>query len=620
MQVGCSYYETRFCGAKRKKVLTRDTFCYVPLLSTLKQILKIPNIRQEISRRPNHDGNLMYDLSDGAMFKKHDFFKNNPSGIQIIAYYDEVETCNPLGSSSGKFKLGCIFFTLGNLKPLHRSNLKAIFLVAVAKSSTIKTNGIDSILEPFVKDLKTLSDTGVTLCYKGKEEVWKGSLLAFLADNLAAHEVGGFKESFSFSRRFCRSCMTDKEQSQEHFQEDQFLIRTAESHADQCSRLDGPQRSTVSVEFGINRVPLLSSLPYFSVIDGIPHDIMHDLYEGVIPYELKLLLTHCTSKSYFEVHTLDQRLRAFNFGYTEIGDKPAPIEDISRLRQSASQMWLLARILPLLVGDLIPRNDNNWLCFLKLLKISEICTANVLSEDTAAFLKLLIEEHHSEFKLLYPGETITPKMHFMIHFSRQILNYGPLIHTWTMRHESKLRIIKRAARVSNYKNVCQTVAKRHQHLLCYYMHTDMILKPPVQIGSCKLYTLATQPQCVKILLEQKFQLTEESILFSPSFVICNGRTFKSNAFILYHFDALEPIFCKISTIIKTQTNKVVLVLNEYVTQYYDNHYHAFCIKDTSTVHVCLIDDLPFNFIFHLRQTFVNVYNMLYLSYKYIEAN
>ena len=31
--------------------------------------------------------------------------------------------------------------------------------------------------------------------------------MAFLADNLAAHEIGGFKESFSFARRFCRSCM-----------------------------------------------------------------------------------------------------------------------------------------------------------------------------------------------------------------------------------------------------------------------------------------------------------------------------------------------------------------------------------------------------------------------------
>ena len=96
-------------------MLTRDTFCYVPLLSTLKQILEVPSFRQEILRSADHQDNLMYDLSDGCMFKKHAFFKSNPNGLQVIAYYDEVETCNPLGSSSGKFKLGCVFFTLGNI-------------------------------------------------------------------------------------------------------------------------------------------------------------------------------------------------------------------------------------------------------------------------------------------------------------------------------------------------------------------------------------------------------------------------------------------------------------------------------------------------------------------------
>lgn len=129
-------------------------------------------------------------------------------------------------------------------------------------------------------------------------------------------------------------------------------------------------------------------------------------------------------------------------------------------------MWLLARIFPILVGDLIPRDDSYWDCFLKLLKICEICVAPMLSADTAAYIEVLIEEHHTMFKSLYEDASIIPKMHFMVHFAEQILNYGPLIHTWTMRHEAKLRIIKRAARVSNYKNVCQTVAKRHQHLSC----------------------------------------------------------------------------------------------------------------------------------------------------------
>jgi hypothetical protein len=176
---------------------------------------------------------------------------------------------------------------------------------------------------------------------------------------------------------------------------------------------------------------------------------MHDLFEGVIPYELGLFLRH---HSCFTVGTLNHRLNAFDFGYSEVGDKPSSIDGEFKLRQTASQR-LFARILPLLVGDLIPRGDSHWGCLLILLEISRICSAPVLSADTAAYLEVLIEEHHTRFKKLYP---ITPKMHFLVHFSRQILDFGPLIQTWTFRHEAKLRIMKRAARVSNFKNVCQT--------------------------------------------------------------------------------------------------------------------------------------------------------------------
>lgn len=288
---------TRQSGAKRRKILTRDKFYYVPLLNTLKQLLQIEAVRNEVLRPIPTSSKLLYDFSDGTMYKQHDLFKNNSRGLQIIAYYDEVETCNPLGSSSGKYKLGCIFFSLSNIRPFLRSSLKSIFLLVVAKSSTIKVNGIDSVLKPFLNDLKTLHDEGITVQFAGRSEVWKGALLAFLADNLAAHELGGFKESFSFARKFCRSCLTDKIKSQSHFRESQFVVRDPVSHSGICSRLRDPDGPSLSVEFGINRRSSLDSLSNFSVVENMPHDIMHDLFEGVVPYELKLFLRYCIASA-----------------------------------------------------------------------------------------------------------------------------------------------------------------------------------------------------------------------------------------------------------------------------------------------------------------------------------
>ena len=72
-------------------------------------------------------------------------------------------------------------------------------------------------------------------------------------------------------------------------------------------------------------------------------------------------------------------------------------------------MWLLMRILPFLVGDLIPRNDMHWECYLKLVKICNIATAPSVSRDTTLYLQLLIEEHHLQFCELYGSNSVIPK-------------------------------------------------------------------------------------------------------------------------------------------------------------------------------------------------------------------
>ena len=51
-------------------------------------------------------------MCDGSVFKNHPLFESDKNAIQIIGYFDEVELCNPLGSSTKKHKLGCIFFLL----------------------------------------------------------------------------------------------------------------------------------------------------------------------------------------------------------------------------------------------------------------------------------------------------------------------------------------------------------------------------------------------------------------------------------------------------------------------------------------------------------------------------
>ena len=53
---------------------------------------------------------------------------------------------------------------------------------------------------------KPLQD-GIDIRSNGSEVRFHGALLAFLADTLAAHEIGGFKIGVNFALRKCRVCL-----------------------------------------------------------------------------------------------------------------------------------------------------------------------------------------------------------------------------------------------------------------------------------------------------------------------------------------------------------------------------------------------------------------------------
>ena len=51
-----------------------------------------------------------------------------------------------------------------------------------------------------------------------------------------------------------------------------------------------------------------------------------------------------------------------------------------------------------------------------------------------------------------------------------------------MRMEAKNKYFKDAAHRSNFKNVCLTVAKRHQRLLCSYLLSNQFFEREVECG------------------------------------------------------------------------------------------------------------------------------------------
>ena len=369
-------YRPQFSGVKRRLTERRDTYQYVPLIPSLTKLLSDDTVLEQIDTCPQriHTDGLIEDFCDGTLFTRHPLFSQDPYALQIVAYYDELEICNPLGAHIKRHKRGIVFYTLANIAPKFRSQLKLINLSIVTTVPVIEKYGLDCILKPFIADLNTLATTGMSIYVHGSLRQFKGALLAFLADNLAANDLGGFKKSFSFSFRCCRTCLVTQDTLTSSFTSSGFELRTEDKHLEQCQNLDGPTASHYSKTYGINRKSSLLDIVHFSMFGvGLPHDAMHDILEGIAPLEIKLLISHCITNGLFTLEHFNHRLMNFNYGYSET-DKPVPIlartlRSDNPIRSSASQMLLLLQALPFLVGDKVPEDNEHWLCFLLLRKI-----------------------------------------------------------------------------------------------------------------------------------------------------------------------------------------------------------------------------------------------------------
>lgn len=111
------------------------------------------------------------------------------------------------------------------------------------------------------------------------------------------------------------------------FHEKQFELRNKQSHEDQCSQLESDTCGETSKQYGINQNSVLNQLSYFHVCDGsLLPDVMHDILEGLLQYEMKLLLhVMIEEEGYFSLDYFNSCLDNLELGYMESKSRPTLI-------------------------------------------------------------------------------------------------------------------------------------------------------------------------------------------------------------------------------------------------------------------------------------------------------
>jgi len=488
--------------------------------------------------------------------------------IPYFLYIDDAEINNPLGSHAMHQQISAIYYSF----PLaeNSSKLSNIFLAALIKSLDLKEFGNDLCLQTLICEINLLENDGLDIVTECGSFHVHFILGIVLGDNLGMNSILEFSKSFS-ANYFCRFCKVDKLRSKQMCEEDISCMRNIDNY-----NIDIDIQNFS--ETGIYKESILNQIQSFHVTQNFCVDTMHDLYEGVCHYDMCHIIKYfINTAKLFTLETLNKRKSNFNYGPIEFGNISPEISinhlNNCRLKMSGREVMTFIHFFPLMVGDLVPENDEVWSFFLILLKIVDILLSYTFNADAISYLKQLISKHNNQYNLLF-NDTLKPKHHFLVHYPTVIEYSGPPRLYWCFRFEGKHKEMKMYARsTTSRKNITLTLANKFQ---------------------LKFAHLLLQPTLLKIISKEKhkiqtkhIELISKTLNLSPSKYSCynylefNGIVFKEGYYLSKFLNEIKLF--KITEIIVIENNDdTVLILGEQILfEKFDPHYESFVINENT---------------------------------------
>ena len=477
-------------GSKRVICEQQDTMVYVPILQSIQQLLSNPKIADIVTSQSHFSKEgFLFDICDGDCFKNNQIFQEHPDGLQIILYHDEVEVCNPLGTHTGKHKIDLYYYTLGNIGPKHRSKLCAIRLLAIVKADDVSRYGQNKVLTPIINDLNTLA-SGYTFVINGKPKELFGAVVSCLGDTEGQQQWGGFKVKVGWTHQKCRNCLCTFVSTQENFRDSLFTERNIDQYHRHCQDIEtAPNEETrkhLQSTYGIQERSVLGELSQFDITKQLPQDLMHILLEGTVQYGVRYVLQHVINNGLMTLNQLNSKFTQMRLGYRDEANRPCPLRETMfngqekyKLKQTAEQARIFLKYLLFILRDYVPNDNPYYRLVLQITSIVQICFSPVISTETIEELQNAIEAHLRLIKELFPDVNITPKMHYMLHIPRQIMNLGPLVRHCCTRFEARHKYFKESAREQNFKNISLSLAERCQLDNCADFATEKPCQHPL---------------------------------------------------------------------------------------------------------------------------------------------
>ncbi len=337
-------------------------------------------------------------------------------------------------------------------------------------------------------------------------------------------------------------CDCSSDSIQEKFNEDDFepLTKAKYEEIEQTLRY-----SNEKMIEGVKKYCILNDLKYYHQTNNFAFDITHDLYEGIVPFHIKLIIHQFVRvDKYFTIEVLNERIINFCYGNVDKSNKQIQLTYV---------------------------------------QINE--------------LEHLIQEFQSGFKELFPNETLKKKHHNLIHYPRSFRMLGNLIDFSTIRFEAKHSMFKTASHsTKNFRNIIKTVIRKHQILNCYNLSYQSLLNSEHEINKFKEIDFYSIEENIKNVLKQVVKNGSPVIIRDIEIIKVYGTLLRSNMSLLFDVTGTKLVG-KILNIYEVQ-NIIYFHVKVLKIDSYNSHYCAYRVNDSNTSCLFNINQIknyhPFN--------------------------
>ncbi|XP_044578609.1 uncharacterized protein LOC123261159 [Cotesia glomerata] len=303
----------RYKNIKDEIISTNEniTVQVIPLQQVLQKFFELPNIFEltlTYIRNLENEKILYCNVIQGLKWREKKNF-GEKIVFPILFYQDDYETNNLLGSRKGLGKLGTVYIIYPCLPPSLRSKVENIFLLSLYKCEDLQYVTLKTMLSRAIIELKSLESTGITIRTSSGQHKIYFSLAGVIGDNLAVYSMLGF-------------CLINRADINSTFDESDCILRTDENYKNDLLK-NNP------AETGITRPSVLSDIKSSNTIDLLTVDVMHDILEGILEYDLGLILNYFIKEAkFFSLDNFNDRIESLYYGPDEIRNKPRDMKKI----------------------------------------------------------------------------------------------------------------------------------------------------------------------------------------------------------------------------------------------------------------------------------------------------